>query len=154
MVTDVHLSAMIQAAVVEGVIDIRKADYWWREAKWQNLYALHCRYRDPLEIDGEPIEEPQDIPSERTSVEAPLRPEVIEHIIACWGYQCAEFDGYDDTRISHVMDQVVATLKAKYPDMDWEQRDLPWGISDWAEVTQPTTHHLHLVPSTTTTETP
>ena len=143
--SDIHLSVIIQAAAVEGIIDHRTADYWWREAKWQNLYALHCRYGDALEVDGEQVDQPQDIRCNRTSVEAPLRPDVVVRAIEAWDYQCSEFDGYDQTRISQLMYSLIARLKGDNSDIDFDTRDLPWGVDAWDQATHPFT--IRLIPS-------
>lgn len=141
LTSDVHVSALVQQACIEGLIDWKEADIWWNRAKWQNHYALRCRYGDTL-----PAETAEDLICHRTTVEAELHPGRVFDLYRCWNYQCAEFDGYDETAVSILMRNLGQVLVAKYPDMFIEHDDgnggfyynskdqTCWGITDWDEV--------------------
>lgn len=149
--SDVHLSALTQAVVVERLAPMHQADMIWQRAKWQNLYALAVRYGDPLGVyleDDTIVETPEfsDVPLDRTSVEAELHPAKVYDLYRCWNYQCAEFTGYDKTDISVLMDRLGQHLVAKHPEFFIEhpdgdggvyydtKLDTTWGITDWDEV--------------------
>jgi hypothetical protein len=119
---------MVQSACVEGLMPFDQADLWWQMAKWQNHYALYCRYGDAL-----PCVEVTDLEVNRTSVETELHPGAIVRAIACWNYQCAEFEDHDKTRVSIMFEALGQLLRAQYPDIDFDA-DYPWGISDWDDV--------------------
>ncbi len=129
LVTDVHLSAIIQQAIVEGHIDPSEADEYWLKMRMDNLYALHVRY-------GDRMPERDDVEVVRSSVEAPLNPRVIAKSINCWSYQCAEFDGYTETTAHIMADQLLAKLMDKYnfthDTMDPDST-LPWGLQSWGD---------------------
>lgn len=96
--TDTHISALVQQAVVMGVVEPGlEADNLWAKMKYDNLHALAVRYGD---------HEPEDwtnVIVNRSMVEAPLHKPTIWKNIGCWQYQCAEFDGWDQTEAHMTM---------------------------------------------------
>lgn len=141
LTSDVHVSALVQQACIEGLIDWKEADIWWNRAKWQNHYALLCRYGDEL-----PAENAEDLECRRTTVEAELHPAKVFDLWRCWNYQCAEFEGYDKTAVSILLEGLSTVLVYKYPEF-FDAHDngdggfyydskieTTWGITDWDEV--------------------
>lgn len=135
MVTDTHLSALVQEAVVRGIVPPADADGLWCRMKWENHYALHCRYGDELIWDDS-----TEVPCARTSVEAPLDPWAVLKGISCWGYQCAEFDGWDQTAAHITMNGLGDVLRLELGLVDDDQHyrseydRAPWGIDMWGDV--------------------
>lgn len=136
LTSNVHRSALTQEAAVRGIIPFTDADRLWQQMTWDNHYALHIRYGDAIDWDSW-----EDVPLERESVEAPLDPWVILKLISCWGYQCAEFDGWDKTAAHITMEAVAQHICAEL-DIPFdhyhghEKYDAaPWGIDKWEEVT-------------------
>lgn len=131
LTSDDHISAMVQHGVVSGMILPDEADEYWQRAKWQNQYALHCRYGDDLDHDDH-----TDIPLNRRTIEAPLDRAVILKQIQCWFYQCAEFEGFDQTKVSlkftDITDVIAAELDAEGADPD-SFFNAPWGIESIEE---------------------
>jgi len=125
LVTDIHISALTQAAVVEGIIHPDRRMELAQRMKQNNLLALHHRYRDEA-----PPDDPTEIELELTTVEAPLRPDVIVDGFRCWNYQCAEYDGYDDRIEYKVMGQLVAKLHEQHVIHKSDR----WGIDNWDQV--------------------
>ena len=123
--SDIHLSALVQSAIVERIIAPDEADELWREMRRDNLYALHCRYGDLM---------PDKIKVERTSVEAPLDPVVIVHNIGCWNYQCSEFSDCDLTLAfvtMRLLDEHLRRQMGCEPD-DYVSSN-HWGINAWSQ---------------------
>jgi len=141
LTSDVHVSAIVQQACVEGLIPFSEADQWWARAKWQNHYALHCRYGDTM-----PCDDAEDMKVRRTSVEAELHPGKVYDLVRCWNYQCAEFADYEKTPVSILMEGLGQVLAAKHPEMFDAHDDghggvyyttkdqTCWGIVEWDEV--------------------
>jgi hypothetical protein len=135
MTTDIHRSALVQEAIVRGLVAPAEADRLWQRLTWDNHYALHCRYGDELEWDSW-----EDVPVERTAIEAPLNPWAVLKAISCWNYQCAEFDGWDQTT-AHILMQDVWDLICLELDVlddqpynDPRYNDPPWGVDAWEQV--------------------
>ena len=160
--TDLHISALVQAAQQEGIIALDKdtglvADNLWAQMKWDNLYSLNQRYGDPLDY-----EDWTNLPNRRTTFDGPLHLPAIWKQISCWMYQCAEFDGWDETYAHSIMRQLQKHIEIKltgspvtkenghFADGNGEERyfDLgrqadehdpsghAWGISTWHDVAQ------------------
>ena len=137
-VSDTHLSALVQSAVVEQVIPPFMADELWKRMKWNNMWALHVRYMDDAPETWTKVE------LNRDSIEAPLRPAAVWKGIRCWGYQCAEWDGFDQTPEYKIMEELAKKLQYDnhIPDEmghDWAN-DEPWGISEWKEIVDAVNH--------------
>lgn len=150
--TDTHISALVQQAVVEGLVQPGlEADNLWAKMRYDNLHALAMRYGD---------HEPEDwtnVIVNRSMVEAPLHLPTIWKNINCWEYQCAEFDGWDDTEAHMIMTALqtrieIATLghvidKGDEQFMSTSYNELSrqaderaphghcWGIDRWEDVT-------------------
>lgn len=136
LTSDVHRSAIVQAAVVEQIIDPSEANDLWLRMTWDNHYALHCRYGDEL-----PAEEYTELECNRSAVEHPLNPYDVLKLISCWNYQCAEFDGWDRTVAHITVNRLWTKLLADlgHPDYDdlYAQRryhSAPWGVASWKEL--------------------
>ena len=85
LVTDVHISAIVQEMALRGVITVNARREVAVLMKHENLRALNARYGDDL-----PTVEEVDEDFDLSSVEAPLVPEAIILLIAGWKYQCLE----------------------------------------------------------------
>lgn len=133
MTTDVHMSALVQEAMVRGLCQPDDMDSIWQQMKFSNQYALHRRYGDRL-----PFDEPSKIPVDRSYVEAPLNPVVIHKSVACWMYQCAEYDGYDQIGPAVLVIEMQKLIENElgYEDMYHhpDYNDAPWGIDSWGDV--------------------
>ena len=103
LVPDIHLSIIAQGAVQQGVITFDEADDLWIRMKFDNLYALHVRYKDP-----DPLE--TEIKSNRSTVEAPLSLSAIKSACQCWQYQCAEWEDYYLTTAYNKVESVLETM--------------------------------------------
>lgn len=136
MTSDIHRSALVQEAVVRGVIWPEQADELWQRMTFDNLWALHCRYGDPM-----PVDNSEDLEVKRTHVEHPLDPWVLLKSISCWNYQCAAFDQWDQTTAHRYIDQLRELLMAElgvddetyYAHPFWSKCDV-WGIDRWEQV--------------------
>ena len=133
MVTDVHLSALVQEAMVRGLCQPDDMDSLWQQMKFSNQYALHCRYGDRL-----PFDEPSKIPVDRSSIEAKLDPIVVHKNIRCWNYQCAEYDGYHEIGCAVLMTELEKLIEIEHDVDDMYAvpgyEEAPWGIQSWGEI--------------------
>lgn len=139
MTSDVHRSALVQEAIVRGLIPPHDADQLWQRMTFDNHLALFVRYGDQL-----PVDSWEDIQVRREVVEAPLNPWGILKGISCWNYQCAEFYGWDQTTAHLLMDALVDLISLElgvprddHPDTYFyrpEYNDAPWGINSWEQI--------------------
>lgn len=141
MTSNVHRSALTQAALVNGIIDsYTQAEDLFDELTRCNRLALHYRYGN---------RHPDDMPPEqRQVVEAPLDPHVIIFNISCWGYQCSEYEAFDQEpceqtmqRLKHKLLEDLGFAGDEDGWSDWykvyrRESDLPWGIHTWEDVIQ------------------
>lgn len=136
MTTDTHISALVQEAIVRKLITPADGDALFQQMKWENQYALHVRYGDPL-----PWPEWQMVPTRgRTIAEAPLDPVVVLKNIDCWSYQCAEYQGYDETTAAILMSGLRDLIMVELGRGEHDVYQLPgyhdacWGIDVWSDV--------------------
>jgi hypothetical protein len=141
MTSNVHRSALTQAALVNGIIDsYTQAEELFDELTRCNRLALHYRYGD---------QHPDQMPPEQRSiVEAPLDPNVIIFNISCWSYQCSEYNLFGDEPAEKMMQQLKHKLLTDLGFAgdedgwrDWyftirKHTDMPWGIDKWEDVIQ------------------
>lgn len=125
LVTDTHISALTQAAVQYQIIHPDQRLELAQRMKQNNLLALHHRYRDDA-----PPDDFTEIEIDLTTVEAPLRPDVLVDGFRCWDYQCMEYDGYNERIEYKLMGQLVAKLHEQHVIHKSDR----WGIDSWDQV--------------------
>lgn len=150
--TDLHLSALVQSAVVQGVIANPTADNLWAMMRYDNLYALHCLYHDECPEDWTNVE------VNRVTINAPLYGPAVWKHIRCWMYQCAEWPEWDQTYAHQLMRELMRKIEMVilgthidhrhtdsgfngklYVMLDemadrFDAKGHAWGITDWYDV--------------------
>lgn len=128
MVTKAHIDAMVQSLLNEGLLDAARPDQdptiigklLWEE----NWKAFNIRYEgryldDRPDIEGYVFE----------GTDKPLNPIAINTLIACYHYQCSEYDECDQQPGW----QLLAFLQGVLGVSDGLERG-PWGIDSIEEV--------------------
>lgn len=141
LVSDTQISAMVQSAIVQGVITPPIANDVWQRVKWENMYNLSCLYGDDCPTQH------TDIELNRTIVEAPLYGPVVWACIRNWQYQCMDHADFYESYAYRLMSQLRRKLeRAIIGDSVENREDLvekiydlaepnSWGIDSWSQIT-------------------
>jgi hypothetical protein len=133
IVTKTHIDALVQAMVVERVIEADKATEVGKHLWSENYRSVNARYggrarRPAYRFEG---------------IEAPLDDAVIARNIGCYWYQTCEHDGNEcyDNATGTPLRALLTLLEARNGGEDFDNRiekergaRLPWGINKWDDV--------------------
>lgn len=133
LVSEAHIDALVQAAVVDGLVEVRAATATGRMLWRENMLSLAYRYDDPIDeeaLDGYRFE----------GIEAPLDDAVILHLAECYRYQTCEHVGWSGSDAARLTAALTSLIGARHPAWPRDGAgdpippgDLPWGIDDIAE---------------------
>lgn len=133
--TDVHLCALAQFAVQEGVIIPERHEELARLLKWSNLKSLHVRYGDRHP------DSPARLDMDVTTAEAPIRDTAAFKMFRCWNYQASEWEGYDEQDEYEIVWLAITAMLVRHgfdpADSEatyrWSSHE-PWGVTSWEQI--------------------
>jgi hypothetical protein len=121
IVTKSHIDALVTQLIAEGIIEPYRANEVGTVLWDENHYSVNVRYSEDTKAPEYIYEAPDGFN---------LDPAKVHTLIGCWQYQCAEWDGYDQTDGYKLLERLEKAIEAKYGSST--ERG-PWGIDTLEE---------------------